>query len=166
MAGVRFVRGTARGIKTGAIILALNGKVVSGPDDLSVHISEMAPGSMVHLKITCDSQTRDVAATLSKLAEKPEESGRGTASSSALRGLQALSPSRRGTFVESRKNGTVLGRRNRIMRILLAIDDSKFSESATEAVIGLANGFANATRKVPRWHQHHTSSIYLFSGEL
>ncbi len=139
--------------------------MVSGPDDLSVHISEMAPGSMVHLKITCDSQTRDVTATLSKLTEKPEESARGTASSSALRGLQALSPSRRDTLVESR-NGTVLGRGSRIMRILLAIDDSKFSEAETEAVIGLANGFANATRKVPRWHQHHTSSIYLFSGEL
>jgi len=83
------------GIERGDIILALNGKTVSGPDDLSVHISEMSPGSTVHLKIVRNGQTRDVTATLSELTEKPEESARETASTSGLRGLQVenLTPS-------------------------------------------------------------------------
>jgi serine protease Do len=76
------------GIERGDIILALNGQAVSGPDDLSVHISEMAPGSTVHLKIARNGQTRDVAITLGELSEKPEQSASGTASTSALRGIQ------------------------------------------------------------------------------
>jgi serine protease Do len=83
------------GIERGDIILALNGKTVSGPDDLSVYISEMAPGSTVHLKIARNGQTREVTATLSELTEKPEESARGIGNTSAQRGLQVenLTPS-------------------------------------------------------------------------
>ena len=76
------------GIERGDIILALNGQAVSGPEDLSVHISEMAPGSTVHLKIARNGQTREVAVTLSECSEKPEQSASGTASTSALRGIQ------------------------------------------------------------------------------
>jgi serine protease Do len=76
------------GIERGDIILALNGQPVSGPDDLSVHIAEMAPGSTVHLKVARNGQTREMAVTLDELSEKPEESTSGTASTSALRGTQ------------------------------------------------------------------------------
>jgi serine protease Do len=76
------------GIERGDIILALNGQAVSRPDDLSVHISEMAPGSTAHLKIARNGRTREIAVTLGELSEKPEESASGTASASALRGIQ------------------------------------------------------------------------------
>jgi serine protease Do len=76
------------GIERGDIILALNGQAVSGPDDLSVHISEMAPGSTAHLKVARNGQTHEVAVTLSELSEKPEQSASGTARTSALRGIQ------------------------------------------------------------------------------
>jgi serine protease Do len=76
------------GIERGDIILALNGQAVSGPDDLSVHISEMAPGSTARLKIARNGRTREIAVTLGELSEKPEESASGAASASALRGIQ------------------------------------------------------------------------------
>ena len=76
------------GIERGDVILALDGQAVSGPDDLSVHISEKAPGTTVRLKITRNNQTRDVTVTLGELSEKPEESARGAASGSVLRGIQ------------------------------------------------------------------------------
>jgi serine protease Do len=83
------------GIERGDIILALNGQAVQGPDDLSVHISEMAPGTTADLKIARNGQTRDVTVTLSELSEKPEESTSGTVGTSALHGIHVenLTPS-------------------------------------------------------------------------
>jgi serine protease Do len=77
------------GIQRGDVILELNGKPVNGPEDLSVHIAQMAPGTTVHLKVYRDGQTRDVTATLSELSEKASSSGgQGEGHSSALTGLQ------------------------------------------------------------------------------
>jgi serine protease Do len=76
------------GIARGDIITELNGQPVQGPDDLSVHISEMAPGTTVHLKVVRNGQARDVTATLSEMPEKEEEASTSTGKSSALEGVQ------------------------------------------------------------------------------
>ena len=46
------------GIQRGDVILELNGEPVNGPDDLSVHISEMAPNTVAILKIFRNGQSR------------------------------------------------------------------------------------------------------------
>lgn len=78
------------GIERGDIILDINGQPVNSQDDLSVHISEMAPGATVHLTISRNGQTRDVAVTLGEYPEEnttaQEHGGSGT--SAALAGVQ------------------------------------------------------------------------------
>jgi Do/DeqQ family serine protease len=82
------------GIQRGDVILELNGKPVSGPEDLSVRISETAPGSAVHLKIFRGGQTRDVAVTLNELTEKEEQAAGVESTTSAMSGVRVenLSP--------------------------------------------------------------------------
>jgi serine protease Do len=77
------------GIERGDVVLELDGQPVSGPDDLSVRISEMAPGAVAHLQIFRNGQTRNVDATLGEYPENPQ-AGRGTgeAPAAALKGLQ------------------------------------------------------------------------------
>ena len=62
------------GIERGDIILELNGQTVNGPDDLSVHVSEMAPGTVAHLKVFRKGQTRDIDVTLGEFSEKARSS--------------------------------------------------------------------------------------------
>ena len=76
------------GIDRGDIILALNGQPVSGPDDLSVNISQTSPGTTVHIKIARNGQTRDVSVTLTELAEKQPNAVTATPKNSALEGVQ------------------------------------------------------------------------------
>ena len=57
------------GIQTGDIILELNGQKVNEPDDLSLHIAQIPPGTTVELKIFRNHEMRDVRATLSELSE-------------------------------------------------------------------------------------------------
>ncbi|MGH9607613.1 MAG: Do family serine endopeptidase [Terracidiphilus sp.] len=52
------------GLVRGDIILKLDGDAVSGSSALSVRISEMAPGSVVHLQIFRNGHTEDVSVTL------------------------------------------------------------------------------------------------------
>src|SRR6202008_1889659 len=59
------------GIERGDIILELNGQQVSAPDNLSVHISQLAPGTTVHLKVARNGQMRDLDVKLDELSEKP-----------------------------------------------------------------------------------------------
>ncbi len=84
------------GLKKGDIILKLNGEPVNDRSELSLHISEMAPGTTVKLEIWRDGKTQDVSATLSELAdqEAKEGSSEGTSSGSALEGVevQSLTP--------------------------------------------------------------------------
>ena len=75
------------GIQRGDVILDLNGKPVSGKDQLSVDISETAPGTPVHLTIFRNGQTRDVTVVLNELTEKEEQAATGANSSSALSGV-------------------------------------------------------------------------------
>ncbi len=76
------------GIERGDIITELNGQPVQGPDDLSVHISETAPGSTVQLKIIRNGQARNVSATLGELSSKEEKASVSTSKSAALQGVQ------------------------------------------------------------------------------
>jgi len=79
------------GIQRGDVILELNGQKVNSPDDLSVHVSQMPPGSVAHLKVFRNGQTRDVDITLGEFPENPESAaagGQGVAPGTGLQGLQ------------------------------------------------------------------------------
>ena len=82
------------GIERGDIILALNGQPVSDPGDLSVNISETAPGTTVYLKIARNGQTRNVTATLTELAGNEQNAVTSTHKRSALQGVgvETLTP--------------------------------------------------------------------------
>jgi len=63
------------GLQRGDIILELNDTTISGPDDLSVRISEMAPGSVAHLKVYRDGHTQEVDVTLGTYPEENNQPG-------------------------------------------------------------------------------------------
>ncbi len=76
------------GIERGDIILDLNDLPVNAPADLSLHIAETAPGTIVHLKISRNGQTRDVSVTLGQLSEETQASTGGENGGAALQGVQ------------------------------------------------------------------------------
>jgi serine protease Do len=76
------------GIERGDIITELDGQPVQGPDDLSVHISELAPGTRVQLKVVHNGQPRDISVILGELSEKEEQAATSTNKSSALQGIE------------------------------------------------------------------------------
>jgi serine protease Do len=76
------------GLARGDIVLELNGQSVNGPDDLSVRISQMAPGSVAHLKTFRDRQNRDVDVTLAEAPEQPTAGQKGPQTPAALGGMQ------------------------------------------------------------------------------
>ena len=76
------------GVQRGDVILELNGQPVNGPDDLSVHISEMAPGTVAHLKIFRKGQSLNTDVTLGEFAETSEAAAAGGQASAAMKGLQ------------------------------------------------------------------------------
>jgi serine protease Do len=79
------------GIERGDLILELNGQPVNGPQDLSVRVSQSAPGTTVHLKVFRSGQTRDVDVTLSELNEKTastEAGGQEGGGGGVLKGLR------------------------------------------------------------------------------
>ena len=83
------------GLERGDIILELNGEAVSGQDDLSVRISELAPGTVVHLKVFRNGQARDLEATLGEYPETAQASQpSSTAEGTSLKGVhvQNLTP--------------------------------------------------------------------------
>lgn len=55
------------GIKRGDIILALNGKAVADESDLSLRISELAPGDVAQLKVFRDGKYEQISAKLGTL---------------------------------------------------------------------------------------------------
>jgi serine protease Do len=83
------------GIERGDVILELNGQAVNEPDDLSLRIAEIAPGTTVHLRVSRNGQMRDVNATLSELSEKQEVSENSEGIAGAMQGVQVqnLTPS-------------------------------------------------------------------------
>jgi len=76
------------GVERGDIILELDGKAVSTPDDLSVRISQIAPGTAVHLKISRNGQMLDLTATLGELSETAVAAASGEPGAAALQGIQ------------------------------------------------------------------------------
>jgi serine protease Do len=76
------------GIERGDIILEMNGQPVDGPENLSVHTAELAPGATVHLKTSRNGQTRNVDVTLDELSEAAESSTNTESTASALQGVQ------------------------------------------------------------------------------
>ncbi len=77
------------GISRGDIVLEMNGEPIESPDQLSVRVSQMAPGQPAHLKIFRNGKTQDLNVTL---AEYPQESAAANTPrqrpSSALQGLE------------------------------------------------------------------------------
>jgi serine protease Do len=65
------------GIKVGDVIVGLNGKPITGPNQLRLQISEMAPGTIAHLKIIRNGQPETVDV---KLGELPGTSAKATGS--------------------------------------------------------------------------------------
>jgi serine protease Do len=76
------------GLERGDIVLQLNGQAVSGPDDLSVRISEMAPGSVAHLAVYRNGQNKDVDVTLVESPEKTAASQNTPEAPANLKGMQ------------------------------------------------------------------------------
>jgi serine protease Do len=77
------------GLERGDIVLEVNGEKVTGPDDLSVRISQMAPGTVAHLQVYRNGQTKNVDVMLSEFPEQPQTSNQeGSAPSATLKGLQ------------------------------------------------------------------------------
>lgn len=77
------------GIERGDIVLQLNGTPVTSPDDLSLRTSELAPGSVAHLKIYRNGKTQDVNVTLGEFPENGQAGGQPTpGAGAALKGVQ------------------------------------------------------------------------------
>lgn len=76
------------GLQRGDIILKLDGDAVNGMSDLSVHISEMAPGSVAHLQVFRNGHTQEMDV---KVGTYPQSGVMGApveGMGSALQGLQ------------------------------------------------------------------------------
>jgi len=76
------------GLQTGDIVLELNGQAVNGPDDLSVHISQMAPGSVAHLELFRNGQSKNVDVTLGESPEKTPVAENNEETPTGLKGMQ------------------------------------------------------------------------------
>jgi serine protease Do len=76
------------GLQTGDIVLQLNRDAVNGPDDLSVHVSQMAPGTVAHLQVFRNGQNKDVDVTLGESPEKPPTAQNNPEAPTGLKGMQ------------------------------------------------------------------------------
>jgi serine protease Do len=56
-------------IKKGDVIVGLDGQPITGPNQLRLQISEMAPATVAHLKIVRNGQPKDVSVKLGELPE-------------------------------------------------------------------------------------------------
>ena len=75
------------GLQRGDIVLKLNGSDVSGPDDLSLHIAEMAPGSVAHLDVYRNGKTQEINVTLGTYPESGQPGAPVEGAEAALQGL-------------------------------------------------------------------------------
>jgi serine protease Do len=77
------------GLQHGDIVQELNGQTVNGADDLSVRVSQMAPGSVAHLKIFRSGEPKEIDVTLGEYPEKPvAKAEQGEAAPAGLKGMQ------------------------------------------------------------------------------
>jgi serine protease Do len=82
--------GAKAGLERGDVITQLNGAEISGPNELRLKVGALAPGTVVHLKVSRNAETRDVSLALT---EAPQSKGAGNAPSgsaenSPMRGVQ------------------------------------------------------------------------------
>lgn len=80
--------GAKAGLQRGDVVLQLNGTPVSGSDDLSLRISQMAPGAVAHLQVYRSGHTQNVDVTLDEYPEKNQPSQPSESGGAALNGLQ------------------------------------------------------------------------------
>ena len=77
------------GLQRGDIVLQLNGQPVTGPDDLSLRVSEMAPGTVAQMQVYRDGKTQDVNVTLGEFPENAQANGQpAPGAGAALQGVQ------------------------------------------------------------------------------
>ncbi len=76
------------GLQRGDIVLKLNGASVNGPDELSLHISEMAPGSVAHLQIYRKGHTQQMNVTLGAYPKNGQPGQPAEGGGTVLNGLQ------------------------------------------------------------------------------
>jgi serine protease Do len=76
------------GLKKGDVILQLNGQPVNAPNQLSIQIAQLAPGTTVKLQIWRGGTTQDVSLTLAEYKEQDAKEASGEATGSALEGVQ------------------------------------------------------------------------------
>ncbi len=76
------------GLQRGDIVLQLNGTPVTGSDDLSLRVAEMAPGSVAHLQIYRNGKTQNVNVTLGEYPENGQAGQPSPSAGAALKGLQ------------------------------------------------------------------------------
>src|SRR5215470_15708834 len=82
------------GLKKGDVITALNGNPVNDRNQLTLRISQTAPGTTVKLTVLRDGETKDFTVTLGELPERAQQENPGEASGGALEGVdvQELTP--------------------------------------------------------------------------
>ena len=76
------------GLKRGDIILKLNGEDVTGSSDLSLRISEMAPGSVAHLEVFRNKHLQPVNVTLGTYPDSGQPGSAIQGAGAALQGMQ------------------------------------------------------------------------------
>ena len=78
------------GLQRGDIVLQLNGTPVTSQEDLSLRVSELAPGSVAHLQVYRNGKTRNIDVTLETYPENAQtaENNPENQGPSGLKGLQ------------------------------------------------------------------------------
>ncbi len=74
------------GVKRSDVIVELNGKPITGPNELRLQISEIAPGTDAHLKVIRNGQSKDITV---KLGELPESAAKSSPSAQQANGPMA-----------------------------------------------------------------------------
>jgi serine protease Do len=76
------------GIEKGDVILAIDGQKVEDINQLTLRVTDTAPGTAVHLQVFRDGKTRDVNLTLGELPEKNEQTATNESRGGVLEGVQ------------------------------------------------------------------------------
>jgi serine protease Do len=81
--------GAKAGLQRGDVITEIDGKKVTGPNQLRLEVGTLAPGTTVHLKVNHGGEMRDVTLTLGESPQgKTAANAAGEAESSPMRGVQ------------------------------------------------------------------------------
>ncbi len=81
--------GSKAGLQRGDVITELNGQPVTGPNDLRLNVGSMKPGTVAHLKVLRNGETRDINVTLGESPSSGKAgAAAGAAQASPMRGVQ------------------------------------------------------------------------------